>query len=57
MAHHKSGKSGTHKYGRNAKKCELYKSKGRGENNKARRLAARERKFERNRQRRTNGKN
>ena len=46
------GKSGTHKYGRNAKACDRYKLEGRREKNKSRRLAQREKKLERNRNRR-----
>lgn len=51
---YRKGKNGTRKYGRNEKKCARYFREGRREKNKARRLALRDRKYKRNRQRRDN---
>lgn len=49
---HGRGKSGTRKYGRDLEKCKKYRLTNRREENKARKLAKRERKFERRRKHR-----
>ena len=48
---HKSGKKGSRAYGRNKAKCDRYRMRGQREKNKARRMAQRERRYAKKRER------